>query len=81
MHGALATTAAALGGTDIVQWFTANVVPLILLAVGVELLLRQGGKSEKTETGSNVLLGCLVVVGAVCFYGFSNELHSLGLGG
>lgn len=55
--------------------------PLILLAVGVELLLLKEDGNEKQEATSNVVLGCLVVAGAGCFYGFSDEVHSLGLGG
>ena len=60
----------------IVEWGVKNIIPIILLVVGVGILAgaRKGKMSENALTITNILLGCVVIAGAALFYGFADGI-------
>ena len=60
----------------IVAWGVKNIIPIILLVVGVGILAgaRKGKMSENALTITNILLGCVVIAGAALFYGFADGI-------
>ena len=60
----------------VVSWGVKNIIPIILLVVGVGILAgaRKGKMSENALTITNILLGCVVIAGAALFYGFADGI-------
>jgi len=60
----------------IVSWGVKNIIPIILLVVGVAIIAgaRKGQMSQNALTITNVLLGCMVIAGAGLFYGFADSI-------
>ena len=60
----------------IVAWGVKNIIPIILLVVGVGIIAgaRKGKMSENALTITNILLGCVVIAGAALFYGFADGI-------
>ena len=66
----------------IVSWGVRNIIPLILLFVGIGIIAsaRKGQMSQNAMTLTNVLLGCVVIAGAALFYGFADSIASFAFG-
>jgi len=62
----------------IVQWGVKNLIPIILLFVGIGIIAsaRKGQMSQNAMTVTNILLGCMVIAGAALFYGFADNIAS-----
>lgn len=62
----------------IVEWGVRNVIPLILLVVGIGIIAgaRKGQMSQNAMTITNIMLGCVVIAGAALFYGFAGSIAS-----
>ena len=60
----------------IVEWGVQNIIPILLLIVGVGIIAsaRKGRMSENAMTITNVMLGCVVIAGAALFYGFADNI-------
>ena len=60
----------------IVEWGVRNIIPILLLVVGIGIIAnaRKGRMSENAGTISNVLLGCVVIAGAAFFYAFAGDI-------
>jgi cytochrome c-type biogenesis protein CcmH/NrfF len=60
----------------IVEWGVQNIIPILLLIVGVGIIAsaRKGRMSENAMTITNVMLGCVVIAGAAFFYGFADNI-------
>jgi len=60
----------------VVKWGVKNIVPIILLVVGVAIIAgaRKGQMSQNALTITNVMLGCMVIAGAGLFYGFADSI-------
>ena len=60
----------------IVAWGVKNIIPIILLIVGVGIIAgaRKGQMSQNALTITNVMLGCMVIAGAALFYGFADNI-------
>ena len=60
----------------IVQWGVKNIIPLILLVVGIGIIAsaRKGQMSQNALTVTNIMLGCVVIAGAALFYGFAGSI-------
>ena len=60
----------------IVAWGVKNIIPIILLVVGVGIMAgaRKGKMSENALTITNIILGCVVIAGAALFYGFADGI-------
>lgn len=67
-----------LNSDGIVQWGVKNLIPIILLFVGIGIIAssRKGQMSQNALTVTNVLLGCIVIAGAALFYGFADGIAS-----
>lgn len=65
-----------LNSDGIVQWGVKNIIPIILLFVGIGIIAsaRKGQMSQNALTVTNVLLGCVVIAGAAFFYGFADNI-------
>lgn len=62
----------------IVEWGVKNIIPIILLFVGIGIIAsaRKGQMSQNAMTVTNILLGCIVIAGAALFYGFADNIAS-----
>jgi len=60
----------------IVEWGVKNVIPIVLLVVGIGIIAsaRKGQMSQNALTVTNILLGCVVIAGAALFYGFADNI-------
>lgn len=60
----------------LVQWGVRNIIPLVLLVVGIGIIAsaRKGQMSQNALTVTNILLGCMVIAGAALFYGFADNI-------
>lgn len=65
-----------LNSEGVVQWAVQNVIPLVLLVVGVGIIAsaRKGQMSQNAMTVTNILLGCVVIAGAALLYGFAGSI-------
>lgn len=74
--GLVATASPDLNSDGIVQWGVKNIIPIILLFVGIGIIAsaRKGQMSQNALTVTNVLLGCVVIAGAAFFYGFADNI-------
>ncbi len=72
---ALSTTP-GINSDGIVEWAVGNIVPIILLVIGLAIIAgaRKGQMSQNAMTITNVLLGCAVIAGAALFYGFGDDI-------
>lgn len=70
------TAAPELNSDGIVQWGVKNLIPILLLFVGIGIIAsaRKGQMSQNALTVTNVLLGCVVIAGAALFYGFADGI-------
>ncbi|SDR75299.1 hypothetical protein SAMN04488570_0266 [Nocardioides scoriae] len=60
----------------VVQWAVQNIIPLVLLVVGIGIIAsaRKGQMSQNAMTVTNIMLGCVVIAGAALFYGFAGSI-------
>jgi len=60
----------------IVQWGVKNIIPIVLLVVGIGIIAsaRKGQMSQNALTVTNIMLGCIVIAGAALFYGFADNI-------
>lgn len=67
-----------LNSDGIVAWGVKNIIPIILLFVGIGIIAsaRKGQMSQNALTVTNILLGCVVIAGAALFYGFADNIAS-----
>lgn len=74
----VATAAPEINSDGIVQWGVKNIIPIVLLFVGIGIIAsaRKGQMSQNALTVTNVLLGCVVIAGAAFFYGFADNIAS-----
>lgn len=74
----VAAAAPQLNSDGIVQWGVKNIIPIILLFVGIGIIAsaRKGQMSQNALTVTNILLGCIVIAGAALFYGFADNIAS-----
>ncbi|MGH3357020.1 MAG: hypothetical protein ACRDOJ_14070 [Nocardioidaceae bacterium] len=65
-----------INSDGIVQWGVQNIIPILLLIVGIGIIAsaRKGRMSENAMTITNVMLGCVVIAGAAFFYGFADNI-------
>jgi len=72
----LMSAAPNINSDGIVQWGVQNIVPILLLVVGIGIIAsaRKGRMSENAMTITNVMLGCAVIAGAALFYGFADNI-------
>ena len=72
----LIVAAPNINSDGIVQWGVQNIVPILLLVVGIGIIAsaRKGRMSENAMTITNVMLGCAVIAGAALFYGFADNI-------
>jgi hypothetical protein len=68
-----------INSTGVVQWVVRNLIPLILLIVGIGIIAsaRKGKLSDNANTLTNVLIGMCVIAGAGLIFGFAGQLTSL----
>ena len=69
----------ALNTSGVVEWGVRNVIPIILLIIGISIIAsaRKGRLSDNANTLTNVMLGCGVIAGAAILYGFAGSLTRL----
>ncbi len=69
----------ALNTSGVVEWGVKNVIPIILLVIGISIIAsaRKGRLSDNANTLTNVMLGCGVIAGAAVLYGFAGSLTRL----
>jgi hypothetical protein len=72
------TAAPDLNSDGIVAWGVKNLIPIILLFVGIGIIAssRKGQMAQNALTVTNILLGCVVIAGAAVFYGFADNIAS-----
>ena len=72
------TAAPELNSDGIVEWGVKNLIPILLLFVGIGIIAsaRKGQMSQNALTVTNVLLGCVVIAGAGFFYAFADNIAS-----
>ena len=60
----------------IVAWGVKNIIPIILLVVGIGIIAgaRKGQMSQNALTITNIMLGCVVIAGAALFFGFADSI-------
>ncbi|MGH3432023.1 MAG: hypothetical protein ACRDQB_04215 [Thermocrispum sp.] len=70
--------APTVNSDGIVQWGVRNIIPILLLIVGIGIIAsaRKGRMSENAMTITNVMLGCVVIAGAAFFFGFADQIAS-----
>ena len=70
---------ADINANGIVEWRVRNIVPVILLFIGIAIIAsaRKGKMSENASTITNVLLGLCLIASAAVLYGFAGEVSSL----
>ena len=63
------TAAPEINSDGIVQWGVKNLIPILLLFVGIGIIAsaRKGQMSQNALTVTNVMLGCVVIAGAALF--------------
>lgn len=68
-----------LNTTGIVEWGVKNIIPILLLFVGIVIIARarKGQLSDNANILVNVLLGMGVIAGAAVLYGFAGSLTHL----
>jgi len=66
----------------IVQWGMKNIIPIVLLIVGIGIIAsaRKGQMSQNALTVTNIMLGCIVIAGAALFYGFAGDIADFAFG-
>ena len=71
-----------LNSNGVVQWGVKNVIPLVLLIIGIGIIAsaRKGRISDNANTLTNVVLGMGVIAGAAVLYGFAGQLTELMFG-
>lgn len=72
----------SLDSSGVVDWGVKNVIPLILLVIGVGVIAnaRKGRIGENAGIITNVLIGLAVIAGAAILYGFAGSLVDLTFG-
>lgn len=72
----VAQEAPDINADGIVEWGVRNLIPILLLVVGISIIAsaRKGRMSENAGTITNVLLGCGVIAGAAFFYSFAGDI-------
>jgi hypothetical protein len=77
------TAAPEINSDGIVQWGVKNLIPILLLFVGIGIIAsaRKGQMSQNALTVTNVMLGCVVIAGAALFYGFADSIATFVFGG
>jgi hypothetical protein len=67
-----------INSQGIVAWAVRNVIPIILLVVGIGIIAsaRKGHMSQNALTITNVMLGLVVIAGAALFYSFAGSIAS-----
>ncbi|MCM0622537.1 hypothetical protein [Nocardioides bruguierae] len=72
----LITAAPDFNSDGIVAWGVKNIIPVILLFVGIGIIAssRKGQMSQNALTVTNIMLGCMVIAGAALFYGFADNI-------
>ncbi len=70
------TAAPDINSDGIVAWGVRNIIPIILLVVGISIIAgsRKGQMSQNALTITNVMLGLVVIAGAALFYGFADNI-------
>ncbi len=78
----LASNGPTLNSNGIVEWGVKNIIPLILLVIGIGIIAssRKGQISENANTLTNVVLGMGLIAGAAALYGFAGQITNLVLG-
>jgi predicted MFS family arabinose efflux permease len=73
----------SLNSTNVVEWGVKNVIPLVLLIIGIGIIAsaRKGRISDNANTLTNVVLGMGVIAGAAVLYSFAEQLTNLVFGG
>jgi len=68
-----------INSTGVVTWVVRNLIPLILLIVGIGIIAsaRKGKLSDNANTLTNVLIGMCVIAGAGLIFGFAGQLTNL----
>jgi hypothetical protein len=76
------TAAPEINSDGIVQWGVKNLIPILLLFVGIGIIAsaRKGQMSQNALTVTNVMLGCVVIAGAALFYGFADSIATFVFG-
>jgi hypothetical protein len=66
----------------IVQLGVKNIIPLVLLMVGIGIIAsaRKGQMSQNALTVTNIMLGCIVIAGAALFHGFAGDIADFAFG-
>jgi hypothetical protein len=74
--GVFLSTSPDINSQGIVEWGVRNIVPIILLVIGLAMIAgaRKGQMAQNAMTITNVLLGCAVIGGAALFYGFGDDI-------
>lgn len=65
--------------TGIVEWAVRNIIPILLLVVGISIIAgaRKGKMSQNAGTISNVVIGCALIAGAALVYSFASGITNL----
>ena len=79
----LAVLAPTFNSDGIVQWGVKNIIPIVLLFVGLGIMAsaRRGEMSKNALTVTNILLGCIVIAGAGLFYAFADNIATFAFKG
>jgi predicted branched-subunit amino acid permease len=72
----IAMAAPEFNSDGIVAWGVKNIIPIILLIVGIGIIAgaRKGQMSQNALTITNIMLGCVVIAGAALFFGFADGI-------
>lgn len=73
----------ALNSNGITAWVQSNIVPLLLLVVGLGILTRsrKGNLSEVMTTSMIAIIGIIFIVGAAGFIAFGEQMSGIVFGG
>lgn len=76
---AASTGEPSLNSNGIVEWGVKNLIPLILLFIGIGIIAsaRKGQIADNANTLTNVMLGMGVIAGAAVLYGFAGQITNL----
>ena len=79
---AKSNTGPSLNSNGVVEWGIKNILPLILLMIGIGIIAsaRKGRISDNANTLTNVVLGMGVIAGAAVLYTFASGLTNLVFG-
>lgn len=68
-----------LNTSGIVEWGVHNIIPVILLVIGIGMISgsRKGRLSENAGTLTNVMLGMILIAGAAMLYAFAGQLTTV----